>query len=93
MSSQSSFQTPGKIKRKLGDADLTPDKMPFKIGRPMEDGEAEAVINRTDIEYLTAAGKFLPKLLSSSEMQIIKTVPKEAVKEMLLIGALDKDMH
>ena len=26
-------------------------------------------------------------------MQIIKTVPKEAVKEMLLIGALDKDMH
>ena len=49
MSSQSSFQTPGKIKRKLGDTDLTPDKMPFKIGRPMEDEEAEAVINGTDL--------------------------------------------
>ena len=62
MSIQSSIQTPGKIKRKLRDTDLTPDKMPFKIGTPMEDGEAEAVINGTDPEYLTAAGKFLPKL-------------------------------
>jgi hypothetical protein len=68
-----SIETPAKIKRKLRDTDLTPDKMPFKGGKPMEDGKAEAVINGTDLDYLTAAGKFLPKLLSSSEMQIIKT--------------------
>ena len=84
MSSQSSIQTPGKIKRKFGDTDLTPDKMPLKIGKPMEDEEAETLINGTDLEFLSAAGKFLPKLLSSSEVQIIKTVPKEAVKDMLL---------
>ena len=92
MSSQSSIQTPAKIKRKFGDTDLTPDKMPFKIGRTMEDEEAETVINGTDLEFLTAAGKFLPKLLSSSDVEIIKTVPKEVVKEMLNKGVLDKDM-
>jgi hypothetical protein len=45
MSSQSSFQTPGKIKRKLGDTDLTLDKMPFKIVRPMEDEEFFLVLD------------------------------------------------
>ena len=52
MSSQSSIQTPAKIKRKFGDTDLTPDKMPFKIGRTMEDEEADTVINGTDLEFL-----------------------------------------
>ena len=56
MSSQSSIQTPCKIKRKFGDTELTPDKMPFKIGKPMEDEEVETVINGTDLEFLTAAG-------------------------------------
>ena len=90
MSSQSSIQTPAKIKRKFRDTELKLDNIPFTIGRTME-GE-ETVINGTELEFLTAAGKFLPKLLSSSEIQILKTVPKEAVKEMLIKGALDKDM-
>ena len=67
--------------------------MPFNVGKPMKDEEAEEVINGTDLEYLTAAGKFLPKLQSSSDMQIIKTVPKEAFKELLITGALHKDMN
>ena len=58
-----SFETP---KRNLKDTDLTPDKMPYKVGKPMEDVEEEEVIHGTDLEYLNAAGKFLPKLLSSS---------------------------
>ena len=66
--------------------------MPFKIGRTMEDEEADTVINGTDLEFLSAAGKYLPKLLSSSDVEIIKTGPKEVVKEMLNKGVLDKDM-
>ena len=57
----------------------------------MEGEEAETVINGTDLEFLTA-GKFLPKLLSFSDVEIIKTVPKEVVKEMLNKRVLDKDM-
>ena len=50
--------------------------MPFKIGKIMEDEEADTAINGTDLEFLTATGKFLPKLLSSSDVEITKTVPK-----------------
>ena len=86
-------ETPTKTKRKINDTDLTPDKMPFKVGKTMEDKEVEEVIKGTDLEYLTTAGKFLLKLLSASDLLLIKTVPKEVVKELLLTGALDKDMN
>jgi hypothetical protein len=42
---------------------------------------------------LNTAGKIMNKLLSSSTLEIIKTVPKEVVKEMFISGALDKDMN
>ena len=81
------------IKRKFEETDITPDKMPYKTGKIIEDTEAEELYQKFDLEYLNTAGKFMSKLLSSSTLGISKTVPKEVVKEMLISGALDKDMN
>ena len=78
-------ETPTKSKRKVDDTDFTSEKMEFKIDKKMEDNDAEDVINDTDLDYLSSAGKFIPKLLSASDLQLVKTVPKEVVK--------DKDMN
>ena len=37
-------ETPTKIKRKIKDTDLTPDKISFKVVKPMKNEEAEEVI-------------------------------------------------
>jgi len=81
------------LKRKFGETDITPDKMPYKAGKIIEATEAEEVFNKLDLEYLNSAGKFMSKLLSSSQLGLSKTVPKDLVKEMLISGALDKDMN
>jgi hypothetical protein len=49
------------------------------------------MINGADLDYIVSA---LPKLLSANgELNLVKTVPNEFVKELLLKGALDKDLN
>ena len=81
------------LKRKFGETDITPDKMPYKAGKIIEATEAEEVYQKLDLDYLNTAGKFSSKLISSSQLGLSKTVPKDLVKEMLISGALDKDMN
>ena len=75
-----SIQTPVKTKRKVGDTDFTPDKMSYKIGNTMDAKAANTLIEKTDMEFLKETGKFLQKLLSSSEVEITQTILKEVVK-------------
>jgi hypothetical protein len=61
--------------------------MEYKISKSMADTDMEAVINGADLDYIVSAGKYLPKLLSTTgELNLVKTVPTEIVKELLLIG-------
>jgi hypothetical protein len=78
------------LKRKFGETDITPDKMPYKAGKIIEATEAEEVFQKLDLEYLNSAGKFMSKLLSSSQLGLSKTVPKDLVKEMLSQELLTK---
>ena len=66
--------------------------MSYKIGKTMEARAANTLIEETNMEFLKETGKFLPKLLSSSEVEITQTIPKEVFKELLNKGILDKDM-
>ena len=66
--------------------------MSYKIGKTMDAEETNTVIEKTDMNFLKETGRFLPKLLSSSEIEITETIPKEVVKELLNKGVLDKDM-
>ena len=75
-----SVQTPVKTKKKVGDNDFTPVKMSYKIGKTMEARAANTLIEETNMEFLKETGKFLQKLLSSSEVEITQTIPKEVVK-------------
>ena len=87
-----STQTPVQTKRKVEDTDFTPDKISYKIGKTMDAEAANTLIKKTDMNFLKETGRFLPKLLSSSEIEITETIPKEVVKELLNKGVLDKDM-
>ena len=63
------------------------------IGKTMDAEAANTLIEKTYMDFLKESGRFLQKLLSSSEIEITETIPtKEVVKELLNKGVLDKDM-
>ena len=70
-----STQTPVQTKRKVEDTDFTPDKISYKISKTMDAEAANTVIEKTDMNFLKETGRFLPELLSSSELEITETIP------------------
>ena len=50
------------------------------IGKTMDAEAANTLIEKTGMEFLKETGKFLQKLLSSSEVEITQTILKEVVK-------------
>ena len=89
-----SIQTPAKDnKRKVAKTDLTPDNMPYKVGRTMDLEEVKTVLENIDMNFLKEAGKCLPKLLSCSDFEITETVPNNIMEELLVKGVLDEVMN
>ena len=70
-----------------------PEKMEYKISRTVDNTLAEAVIKDANLDYMNAAAKYLPQLFSATDgLTMEKKEPIEIIKELLIKGALDKDL-
>ena len=85
--------TPNRTKRTRSTAGFTADKMEYKISRTVDNTLAEAFIKDANLDYMNAAAKYLPQLFSATEgLTMEKKEPTEIIKELLIKGALDKDL-
>ena len=85
--------TPYRTKRSRSTAGFTPDKMEYKISRTVDSTLAETVIKDANLGYLNATAKYLPQLFSATDgLTMEKKEPIEIIKELLIKGALDKDL-
>ena len=85
--------TPTRAKRTRSTAGFTPDKMEYKISKTMDSTMADTVIKDANLGYLNTTAKYLQKLFSATGgLTMEKKEPTEIIKELLIKGALDKDL-
>ena len=85
--------TPYRTKRTRSTAGFTPDKMEYKISKTMDSTMADTVIKDANLGYLNTTAKYLQQLFSATDgLTMEKKEPTEIIKELLVKGALDKDL-
>ena len=85
--------TPTRTKRTRSTAGFTPDKMEYKISKTVDSTMADTVIKDANLGYLNTTAKYLQQLFSATDgLTMEKKEPTEIIKELLVKGALDKDL-